>query len=139
MLRRFSGTAPTETPSPTRRTAGELLSAAKARRDDRERLAEQRRSQERAGRERRAAAARERRLDALAAEEEHAWAKVSALIDTKRPQEYDSAIALLTDLREVADRMGQPDEFDERYRQLRHEHRRKPSLIQRLDRAGLDI
>lgn len=60
------------------------------------------------------------------------------LIDTKRPQEYDNAVALLTDLRAVAERKGQPDVFNQRYQQLRHEHRRKPSLIERFDHAGFD-
>lgn len=120
-----------------RRTVRELLAAAQARRTHREQLAAQQRAQEQARRERAAAIAREERLTALATEEEPAWQRVSTSIDTKKPAEYDVAVALLVDLRTVAERQRQREAFDRRFEQLRRQHLRKPSLLQRFDRAGL--
>lgn len=119
------------------RTAGELLEAADAHRVERERLAAQRRAEQRARREREAAIAREKRLESLAQSEEQVWQRVSELIDTKRPGEYDNAVALLVDLKAVGERAGRAEEFERRIEELRLVHRRKPSLIARLDRAGI--
>lgn len=119
------------------RAVGELLDAADVRRTDRERLAAERDVRERARREHEAAVARERRLESLARQEERAWQRVSALIDTKKQDEYDEAVALLVDLRAVGERTDGTAEFERRVRELRLVHRRKPSLIDRFDRAGL--
>jgi hypothetical protein len=91
------------------RTVGELLAAAATRRTAR--LAEQ-----------------ARLVDA-----ERAGRKVHAFIGTKRPSDYDDAVTLLVDLEAVSD----SSTFIERVQRLRDDHRRKPSLMQRLDRAGL--
>jgi hypothetical protein len=122
---------------PGTRTAGELRDAAAARRDERERLAAERRTQELGRRARAAAAAREQRLDALALREEKAWQQVDSLIDTRKPREYDEAVAILLDLHALAERAGDGNVFSQRFRQLREQHLRKPSLIQRFDQAGL--
>jgi hypothetical protein len=126
-----------DTPTSGTRTVKELLAAASARRTHRQQEAEHRAAAEHARREREAAIAREKRLDALAAQEEQAWHKVSTLIETKKPGNYDDAVALLVDLKAVGERAGAPEGFHERYQQLRLDHRGKPSLMQRLDRAGL--
>ncbi len=132
---RSTGSAPAD---PGTRTAGELRDAAVARRGERERLAAERKAQELARRARAAAAAREQRLDALALREEQAWQQVSSLIGTKKPREYDEAVAILADLQALAERAGNGKVFSERIKQLREQHLRKPSLIQRLDKAGLE-
>ena len=66
-----------------------------------------------------------------------AWRRVGALIETKKPREYDDAVQLLTDLQAVGARNGQPGVFEQRCHELRQQHQRKPSLLARLDRAGL--
>lgn len=53
------------------------------------------------------------------------------MIEMKKPKEYDAAVALL------AERDGDRPAFRRRVRQLREEHARKPSLLDRIDRAGL--
>jgi hypothetical protein len=54
------------------------------------------------------------------------------------PAQYDAAVTLLKDRHELARRPGgQSQEFVRRYAALREAHSRKPSLITRLDRAGL--
>jgi hypothetical protein len=85
LLRRFRGAASTR---PGNRTAGDLLAAAEARWKDRVRAKEELRGQAAAERER----ARARRLASLAAEGDRAWARVDALIETKKPAEYDRAV-----------------------------------------------
>ncbi|MEH1017034.1 hypothetical protein V6U90_28540 [Micromonospora sp. CPCC 206060] len=119
------------------RTAGTLLAAAEERRARRQRLARQREAVERERRERAAVAAREQRLDTLAGRQEQAWRQVTGMIDTKKPKEYDAAVTLLADLLALAERDGQVQAFRRRVRQLREQHARKPSLLDRLDRAGL--
>jgi hypothetical protein len=119
------------------RTVGELLAGAESRCADRRRLAKERQAAERARREQAAAAAREQRLNTLAAEQDRAWQRVSALIDTKKPKEYDAAIQLLANLKALSERDRQTAAFVRRVRLLRQEHARKPSLLDRLDRAAL--
>jgi hypothetical protein len=78
-------------------------------------------------------------LDALARGPEMAWARVNALIDTRKPGDYDAAVDLLKDLQAVAQHADHIEEFIQRYGLLRRQHHRKPSLIARFDRAGLAV
>ena len=116
----------------------ELRDAAAARRVEREQLAATERARKRARRERDAALARDKRLDELALHEEQAWDQVDASIETKKPDGYDSAVELLSDLRAVSERNGRPEAFAKRFAQLREQHLKKSSLLERFDRAGLD-
>ena len=124
---------------PARRTAGELLAAAdrraaeRARRDaERKRLEKEREAQERA-------AERAKYLDALEAREVQSWDQLHPLIATKRPSDYDRAVTLVADLRDLAARQGSSAIFRERLRDLRARHAGKPSLIRKLNEAGLDL
>jgi hypothetical protein len=119
------------------RTIGQLLAAAEQRAETRRRKAAERAAQERARREREQAAARARYLDGLAGREPDLWQRVDALIEMKRPAEYDQAVQLLKDLRDLGARSGQGSAFEARLSQLRERHARKPSLLSRLDQAGL--
>ncbi|MFC0096159.1 hypothetical protein ACFFKH_01285 [Micromonospora marina] len=136
LLARFHGAAPNEGVR-TGRTVGELLAAAEERWSRRQQLARQREAAERERRERAAAAAREQRLNVLAGRQEQEWQRVDAMIETKRPKEYDAAVVLLGDLKALADRDGDVEVFRQRMRLLRERHARKPSLLDRLDRTGL--
>ncbi len=62
---------------------------------------------------------------------------MDTLIATKRPADYDEAVRLLTDLRDLHAQGGRTATFEARLGGLREQHARKPSLVQRLDRAGL--
>jgi hypothetical protein len=119
------------------RTVAELRDAAAARRVERERLAAIERARKRARRERDAALARDKRLEELALHDEQAWGQVDASIATKKPAGYDSAVELLSDLRAVSERKGRPEAFAKRFAQLREQHLKKSSLLDRFDRAGL--
>ncbi len=58
-------------------------------------------------------------------------------IATKQPAEYDVAVQALTDLRDLYAQTSRNVAFAARLAGLREQHARKPSLMQRLDRAGL--
>lgn len=128
-LRRSGGSTPTA----GRRIVGELRATAEIGRDARLAAERIRREAAAADQERAVAAARERRLTALRAEGEGSWRRIAALVATKKPGEYDRAVDLLLDLRDVCAK----EDFSRRIGGLRDEHRRKPSLMDRLDQAGL--
>ena len=138
LLRRFRGeTAPTAFPVPPRRTVADLLDETARRRADRERWLAAQRAEDEAGREKARVLARERRLDELTCEEDAAWSRVDAMIATRKPAEYDAAVTLLTDLQTLAEREDRYHTFAVRTTALRQTHARKPSLIERLNRAGI--
>ncbi|KUJ43995.1 hypothetical protein [Micromonospora maris] len=139
LLRRYRDAHSPEASTPTAvRTAGQLLATAAQLRAVRERRDAEQRERERIRRERSAAAARQRHLDTLAVDQPAAWQRVDELIATKRPREYDTAVQLLVDLRELGERDGDSSSFRHRVAELRAAHARKPSLLERLNLAGLD-
>jgi hypothetical protein len=109
-----------------RRTVGQLRAAAEKAEEDRKR----RKAEEKAR-------ARAEHLARLAGREAEAWTEVETLASAKRSAEYDQAVALLKDLREVADKAGRLAEAEQRIREVRERHRTKSSLIERLNNAGL--
>jgi hypothetical protein len=123
-------------PATTGRTARELLRAAEAHMTERLHLEAQKRVTEEARREREAAIAREKHLDGLVGREARLWKEVDALIATKQPGNYDQAVKLLVDLRDLAAR-GKAGDFGLRIEALRQAQSKKPSFIERLRRAGL--
>ena len=136
LLRRIRG-EDAEPPRAAGRTVAYLLDAAERHRGEREQRAALERRREQEERERVAAAARNRRLDTLAGEGERPWRQVAELIDTKKVSQYDAAVTLLSDLRDLAARDGDPVTFATRLRELRTRYAGRPGLLQRLDRAGL--
>ncbi|MFJ8581726.1 hypothetical protein [Micromonospora sp. NPDC093277] len=139
LLRRYRDEHPSDTSTTTApRTAGELLATAAHLRAERERQVAKQRERERIRQERSAVAARQRHLDALAVDLPAAWRRVNELIATKKPREYDTAVQLLVDLRDLDERDGNSTPFRQRLAELRTVHARKPSLLERLDLAGLD-
>lgn len=120
-----------------RRAAGELLAATGQRAAERARLTAEREAAERVRREREAAIAREKLLDALAARGEMPWREVETLVSSKRPNGYDRAVVMLTDLRALAERAGTGNDFDRRIEEIRIRHARKPGFVERLSRARL--
>ncbi|MDG4803240.1 hypothetical protein [Micromonospora sp. WMMD980] len=139
LLRRYRAAHRTDNPAPTAaRTAGQLLATAAELRAQRDRRDAEERERERVRRERSAAAARQRHLDTLTVDQPAAWQRVDELIATKKPREYDTAVQLLVDLRELSERDGDSSSFQHRLAQLRAAHARKPSLLERLNLASLE-
>jgi hypothetical protein len=138
LLRRFRGdTAPSTLPGPARRRVADLLDDTARRRAEREERLAVQRAEDETRREQTRALARERRLDDLADAEDTAWSRVDALIASRKPAEYAAAVTLLTDLQAIAERDGRHHTFTARTTALRHTHARKPSLLERLDQAGI--
>ncbi|MGH8480762.1 MAG: hypothetical protein ACREXK_14675 [Gammaproteobacteria bacterium] len=135
LLRRFRSTRP-EVATTKPRTVAELFSAAGRRTEERRRKEAARVAREKARREREEAAARERFLDDLARREPATWKQVDALIATKKPADYDEAVRLLGDLKDLGARSGRIAEVQSRIQRIREEHAKKPSFIERLQRAG---
>jgi len=139
LLRRFRADAagPASHSSPGR-TAAELLEAAEARAEGRKKAEEQRRREAQARKAAAEAAAYAKRLDDLAATGEAAWKQVDDMIATKKTSEYGQAVALLRDLRALADRQGEVETaaFRKRVLDLRAQYPTRPGLQSRLDEAG---
>ncbi|MEC3978736.1 hypothetical protein [Amycolatopsis sp. H20-H5] len=137
LLHRFRGEAAPAIPTPARRTVADLLDAAARLRADRERRLALQRVEDEARQEQAFAPARDRRLDKLAKDEDTAWSRVDTLLATRKPADYDAAVTLLTDLQALAEREDHDDAFTSRTLALRQAHARKPSLIERFNRAGI--
>jgi hypothetical protein len=137
LLRRYHGGSEHGAGSSGGRTVGQLLDAAQERREGRARVAAKERERQQAKAQREAAVARQRRLDDLARDGDRAWQRVSTLVDAKKAKEYDAAVAVLCDLRDLSDRDGNRDMFTARLRDLRERYGNRPALLERLDRAGL--
>jgi hypothetical protein len=118
------------------RTVGQLRDAARERREGRSRLAAKERERQQAKAQREAAVARQHRLDDLAREGDRAWQRVIALVEAKKVREYDAAVVLLCDLRDLSDRDGHRATFTARLRELRQRYGNRPALLERLDRAN---
>jgi hypothetical protein len=137
MLLGFRASQPAADALPGRRTAGELLEAADARRTARE-TAEAERKRQQAEREQAVrAAAYAKRLDDFATRGNEVWQEINTLIEGKNASAYDSAVALLVDLRALAERLHRQQEFGEHMRALRALYSRRSGLLDRLTRAGL--
>ncbi|MFG1606009.1 hypothetical protein [Actinoplanes sp. NPDC049265] len=120
------------------RTAGDLPAAAEQLFARRQEAARRREAQAQRRREKAAAEARALRLAELRKDTAAAWRHVETLIESKKPKEYDVAVTLLVDLRDLAFLDGDIDGFEERMRLLRTAHARKPTLLDRLARVRLD-
>lgn len=120
-----------------RRPVAELLRAAEEHAEERRRIAARKAAEAKVRREREAAIARAKYLDEIAGREPKLWDEVASLIAVRQPKSYDQAAKLLVDLRDLAARDGKASEFDARINAFRAAHARKPTLIKRLQKAGL--
>ena len=136
LVRRFRSVSGSP-PAASARTAAALWVAAGDRKATREKAAERRRREAEVRRRAAQAAAYAKHLDQLATRTEAAWEKAAELIETKRPRDYDLATSLLRDLQALADRQEDSAAFRQRFLEVRAQHQRKPSLLNRFDQAGL--
>jgi hypothetical protein len=118
------------------RTVGELLEAAEALTSERRRIETEGRAREQVRREREAAVARETYLDSLVGREQERWSDVDTLAARRQPKNYDQAVKILPDLRDLAARENAGD-FGLRITALRRAHEKKSAFVARLRKAGL--
>jgi hypothetical protein len=81
---------------------------------------------------------RDRRLETLAQRGENVWRDVEREIEHRNNQGYDRAIALLSDLRLLAERQSSPMEFARRVAAIRRRHAQKWRFLERLSVARVD-
>jgi hypothetical protein len=128
-----SGSAATATTkgkhSGTRRSVGELRALADTKRAEREKAEAERAKKAKAA----AASARQRYLTKLARDVEGAWAKLEKLVETS---DYDVAVKLAVDLRDLATRDGRAAGFARRFEALRKRHMRRRGFYDRWKRAN---
>jgi uncharacterized Zn finger protein len=80
---------------------------------------------------------RSRYLDQLGNRKEAIWNQIAAHIQKRQPNEYDKAVTLLIDLRDLAVRQGRVAACLSALGELRQEHAAKESLLRRLTKAKL--
>jgi hypothetical protein len=128
---------PATVSSGPRRTTAQLLARADAIIKDRQRTKREAAGRERIRREQEQAEQRRRHLESLRGRETDFWTKANQLIVTKRPKNYDEAISILQDLRELAEKDGAGSAFYQRMQSLCRDHASKPALLERLRKAKL--
>jgi len=143
LLKQFAAAQPkpqggASTAAPALRTAGELLSAARKRAEQKRQQEAERRKRKQQRLEREKAVARASYLDALQQQGAEPWDQIEVLVGGKRPNDYDRAVGLLKDLEELAGRSHQPSEFRGCLHRLRQRHSTKSSFLRRLTAAGLE-
>ena len=120
-----------------RRTVAQILARANAMMRDRRRLETERAEQERMRREREQAEQRKSHLESLRGRENDLWANADQFIVTKQPRKYDEAVSILQDLRDLAESDHASSAFYQRMKSLWRDHAHKPTLLRRIQNAGL--
>ncbi len=141
LMQRFQRTASVEdsyTTGEKLRTVKDLMRKAEAYTAERKRRIAEQKAEERARKERQEAIAREKYLNDLTKREDKVWRKVDDLIETKRQPDYDEAVKLLVDLRDLSKKNNNETIFKEKMRTIYEKHSKKSSLVRRLKNAGLD-
>ncbi len=96
-------------------------------------LSQQHQHQEQAA----AQAKRQRQLDALAPKAAQTWDRICELIALKQAKPYDEAVALLQDLRDLAEYQGRLPEFKQQLQTLKTDYSNRPGLLRRLQAKKL--
>jgi len=119
------------------RTVMKLLQKAEAYTKEKDRQIAEQKAKEKARKGKEAAIAREKYLNGLAGREKEIWKKVDALILTKKPKDYDEAVRLLIDLKDLAKKNNTTYLFKSKLMAIRENHSRKSSFINRINSASL--
>ncbi len=114
-----------------RRAVGAILALSEERRAERHRAETERRRRAHATAERE----RRGRLDALARDVDTAWVRLEGLVQAS---DYDEALRLATDLRDLATREGDADGFAARFEALRKRQARRRGFFDRWKRAAAE-
>ena len=140
LLQRFRKTLSikgTQNNEKTSRTVMKLLQKSEAYTKEKDRQIAEQETKEKARKEKEAAIAREKYLNGLAGRENEIWKKVDSLILTKKPKDYDEAVRLLIDLKDLAKKNNTTYLFKSKLMAIRENHSRKSSFINRIDSAIL--
>jgi hypothetical protein len=113
-------------PDIQRRTIGQILGAAEKLSGIKAAQAKQRAEQERI-----------RKLEKLAKRENELWEEVYSLIGQKKAREYDEAVEILRQLRDLSGYLEKKDKFRLKIARIYEDYSRLSAFTYRLDRAGL--
>ena len=80
--------------------------------------------------------ARQARLDAIARRGDSVWSEIETQIERRNMAGYDKAVALLSDLRAIAQERGTITDFARRLRAIRERHAQKKRFMERLAGIG---
>ncbi len=119
------------------RSAGALRETARRMAAERHRVATEKATAERRRAEAEQARARKNHLARLAERGETPWRELEELISRRNQRDYERAVTLLADFRDVARLQGGEEAFARRLADIRIRHNRKGRFIARLDVAGL--
>jgi hypothetical protein len=121
----------------TGRTAGDLIAAAEAVAEARRQMEAERLAKKKARLAAEAAEKRAKYLDELSGRQEQTWELLERKVESKQQAEYDEAVGLLKDLRDISLRDGAARSFEARVRSLHARHVKKSTFVKRLQKAGL--
>jgi hypothetical protein len=130
------GTKQPATEAP-RRTVHQIRTTVEQSREELERRRQEKEARQREAAARRAAEKRMKFLNELAPREEQIWQEVVSLTEASRPSEYDRAVELLKDLRDLGQQRGLLSRFEARLDDLRAQRVKKPAFLKRLTKARL--
>ena len=119
------------------RAVMQLLQRAEAYTAEKKRHIAEQQAKEKARKEKEAGIARKKYLNGLVGRENEIWKKVDSLILTKKPKDYDEAVRLLIDLKDLAKNNNMNSLFKSKLKAIRENHSRKSSFINRIDSANL--
>ena len=123
-LRPESGTAPLT----AARTVGELRARADAIRLAREREEAEKTAADRQRQAEQAEKVRQARLDVTARRGDSVWSEIETEIERRNAAGYDKAVALLSDLRAIAEERGTITDFARRLRAIRERHAQQEAV-----------
>ena len=119
------------------RRVEELITKAEVRAAERKRRIAEKKAVEKAQKERERAIAREKYLNDLVNREDTAWKQVEDLIETRGQSDYDEAVKLLVDLRDLSKKVNKEEVFQDKLRSIHDKHCRKSSFVRRLKKVDL--
>jgi hypothetical protein len=120
-------------PARSLRRAGELRQRARAIAAERKRAEEERRQAELQRKDGDVARTRRAHIDALKRLGESVWGDIEANIERRNASGYDTAAALLHDMKALAEEQGAMTDFSRRLGLIRERHTRKERFIERLN------
>ena len=120
-----------------RRTVKDLLTTARVRADQRARQLSAKRAADAARKKAKVEADRAVFLDQLAKREDSVWKHVEWYIQKRQPKDYDRAVILLADMRDLAVRQGRESGFQSALEKIRKTHVAKETFLRRLTMAKL--
>jgi hypothetical protein len=123
-------------PQLSARTVGELRARASAIRLAREREEAEKAAAERQRQAKQAERAHQARLDAIARRGDSVWSEIDTEIERRNVAGYAKAVALLSDLRAIAEGRGTITEFARRLGAIRERHAQKKRFLERLEGLG---